>query len=968
MSVDSKFNHQAFLTSHLDQIASNIKNDFDYISMIDTYNKSLSETFALLNGKTETFSFTKLKSYQYSALLPKIRIYRVDSNDEGGNEYEFIFKKDNKLNMEVLGKNIIRDNSAGIKSINWTLAGTNPVTAEKNIECSIEFYFSSINAFSGGNYDRMLSLWKDPNNKLSNFKEFDNTDNLTTTNYWALLFHPSFKNDSSKYDTTKFRIKAVIGWENIEPNFKQEIFGDQFPNLEDELQDSNLVMYLNLVKHDFSFREDGSVVVKADYIGSIENGMFNYKYDLFRGLKSRLNQLNNATILLQDPQIGPAIAENINLDGSTFFTNGDSSGNYRENTLYRQQNRLKLLKQLKENSGQNIVCGTEKEKMLIEKLRYVPTEAYDKIIEDNEKELEVIKEYLEKQEGYIKNQFYGSLMKKLITTKDKDNKKIYRLYSITLSKTDITDWIDWKNRKIETEQDSTDITKNSVSTQPPSLFSLNTQFVNSIQDVKVNINEVENRVNEGETENLLQTLSNDSDKNEINASDLIIYYTTIGSILDSAHSIIENGTIPNVSAEFGGPLSAFDKKEFERNKIVFSSFDENKLANIANIPISYDALLYFLIEKIYKLQKSEYSLYSFIKDVITSLVEPALNNRIIANDTINKYSNISLATNIITLKSDEQQPPLDKWKVANRDSIIDLSQVLKKDLKKYYPSSPNNKGNYYFYYFIYDKYLKDFDGKGDPTDDAKKGIYHYTVAQDYGLVKSINFKRNDQPYLRESKSVGKKTIFLGQFRDIYAADVKMVGNNIYTPGMLLLLKPSVEFGKVIGSEDNTDPSFSQITGVGGYYSVVKVSNTIDENGYSTNLDCLFHSNQPKSKKSINGSNCDESLQDLLNDPTVTVQLNKIIEQLREVAKEQEAFETAKTAALDTFKEAANELTPESTIGKVAATAATPFITVAAPYIAAGVGIKAAYNAYEARTNVLSNPEIDPNNFPKEEEN
>jgi hypothetical protein len=154
--------------------------------------------------------------------------------------------------------------------------------------------------------------------------------------------------------------------------------------------------------------------------------------------------------------------------------------------------------------------------------------------------------------------------------------------------------------------------------------------------------------------------------------------------------------------------------------------------------------------------------------------------------------------------------------------------------------------------------LKEFDGKGDAVDDAKKGIYHYTIGQDYGLVKSIEFKRNDQPYLRESKSVGKKTIYLGQFRDIYAASIKMVGNNIYTPGMMLLLKPSLEFGRVITDINKMEkPSFSQITGVGGYYSVIKVSSTIDENGYSTNLECLFHSNEPKRARQASQENCNE---------------------------------------------------------------------------------------------------------------
>ena len=37
---------------------------------------------------------------------------------------------------------VIRDNS-GIKKIDWKIAGTNPVTAEKQIEVQIEFYFDS---------------------------------------------------------------------------------------------------------------------------------------------------------------------------------------------------------------------------------------------------------------------------------------------------------------------------------------------------------------------------------------------------------------------------------------------------------------------------------------------------------------------------------------------------------------------------------------------------------------------------------------------------------------------------------------------------------------------------------------------------------------------------------------------------------------------------------------------------------
>ena len=155
------------------------------------------------------------------------------------------------------------------------------------------------------------------------------------------------------------------------------------------------------------------------------------------------------------------------------------------------------------------------------------------------------------------------------------------------------------------------------------------------------------------------------------------------------------------------------------------------------------------------------------------------------------------------------------------------------------------------------------------------------------MIKSITFKKVDQPYSREAKSVGKKTMFLGQFRDIYAADIKMVGNNIYNNGMLLFLKPSVEFGKVIGTPKN--PSFSQLTGVGGYYSVIKVENSITENGYETNLTCLFHSNDGLSPEPNKGCS-QEELQKaglIQENGTVNPELQEVISLLKEENKKLE---------------------------------------------------------------------------------
>jgi hypothetical protein len=620
---------------------------------------------------------------------------------------------------------------------------------------------------------------------------------------------------------------------------------------------------------------------------------------------------------------------------------------YETVNLSKQQKKLKLLSDLRSGGLNTEGCNDSQQTALLEKLRKVPPETYDDYITKQQEELTRIENIYKQAEVKIKNTFYSSLVARLL---DKEEGAKVKLYLISLDATQITEWINWKNKEVDTA------TTEQPASKVPDINFGTIGFSDPIDDVQNKLNNLSAAV----------TTTPESEATIISQD---IYYTTVGNLLDAAHSIIEKGSIKeDVPSADGGPLEPNLLKEFKRNKIVFSCLDSDSKVNIANIPIAFNSLLEFFLEKIYKPQKTEYSLYQFIKDVITALVEPAINLRSIANSGINQYSNTSLATNIITLKSKvSHTAPLDLFikqpisgstTISNNNNIV-LDGKTKKDIKPYYPSN-SQEGNYYFYYFIYDIYLKDFGGKGDLVEDSKRGIYHYTIGQDYGLIKSINFKKSDQPYLRESKSIGKKTIYLGQFRDIYQASVNMVGNNIYTPGMILLLKPSVEFGNVIGSVDeNKKASFSQITGVGGYYSVIKASNTIDENGFSTSLECLFHSNEPKRKKEAKEKACQQELVDLLADPD----FNELLAEVKEVVKEEEA----KVAAVEAFKEASNEFIKDTKeflgdgiIADVVTTILAPFGTGLVPAVA---GAGAAIGAYFGTNN---NDTINPDTFEEEE--
>jgi hypothetical protein len=845
LKEEPKFSSQQFLLSHIDDIMGSIQPVYNNIYQLDTTTKSLPEILALLNGKSDSIPFTKLETHQNAALIPKIRLYRVEPSTKGDQEVEleYIFNKDSKFNYvndNILGGNYIKGNNSGIKSFSWVFAGTNPVTAQNCIEASIELFFDSLNAFSGGSYDDMLEMWKQAPENPNAFKTisiFDDYKRLETVNYWALVYHPAFKKNRDGYDSVYYRTKVVVGWNDVEPSIKNELFKHpKFANIQDDIEDMNISMYLNLVNHNFSFNEDGTITLKLDYKGSLENSLFSAKNNLFVDnfgftLKEAIERLKSTSVgnvILGSADQGITAARFFGVAGITFANQGVSE---RANLSYNQQNsRLKMLSYLRDNKDLNKLqselstCGVVSSPDLFKELQplLANPETLKGVIEGEKKMLDVIEENIQAAEITIKNQYYSRLTKELFVN---DNK----LYKLSLNAAQVKEWIEWKKTQAITEVPQIQINKD-------------TALPSDIDDITKNIDKIKTFTSliVGNKPDKYSDLTNEYKEKEETIEAKVIYFTTVGHLLDIAYEIAIKKNLNN--------------KDNTYNKIILSNFADHELdssqpkpslilKSIANIPVDLNLYLNHMIEEVYKPLKDTYTFYKFLKDIIIKIVEPALNQQDANDNNINKYANTSLATTILSLQSGPKstKDPLDQFS-NNEQKTIDLKGQTRNTFKPYLIKGKLEKGSkYYNYYFIYDKYLKDFKGVGEQLEDERRGIYHYTVAQSYGLIKSITFKKVDQPYSREAKSVGKKTMFLGQFRDIYAADIKMVGNNIYNNGMLLFLKPSVEFGNPVSSNPS-NPTFSQLTGVGGYYSVIKVENSITDNGYETNLTCLFHSN------------------------------------------------------------------------------------------------------------------------------
>ena len=134
-----------------------------------------------------------------------------------------------------------------------------------------------------------------------------------------------------------------------------------------------------------------------------------------------------------------------------------------------------------------------------------------------------------------------------------------------------------------------------------------------------------------------------------------------------------------------------------------------------------------------------------------------------------------------------------------------------------------------------ESHLANLDGVEE--NDAKKGIYHLKIHE--GILQSINFNKTDQPYLRESRYFIYNEDPLVHLSNVYNVRASMVGNTCFYPGDMVYIDP-VGFGTSLG-DPMTKRSLSNVMGLGGYHTVVSVTNRMSRD-FTTEIDAMWTSN------------------------------------------------------------------------------------------------------------------------------
>ena len=653
---------------------------------------------------------------------------------------------------KILSGKLGRSGGAGIKSFKWELKGVQPADVDNNITATLVLYFQSIGDFFAEASDAA-------GNAQGGLKEPTFLDLIINSpgirqkkkKTGSPPSKPKCGADDSSlhrgYEGDAYRIKVCAGWaappnlKNIYPALNKTAKGAQKPRydvLYEAIRATRVSLFLQMVKHDISFNQNGSLTLTVDYQAAL----------------SGLATAPNSNILIA------------------------GSG---ESNIVTKREEIKRL---------------EKEALLND---------------EEEPDTETLLEDIDKLEQADRKEKYDKLLKGVYGSN--------KIYSI----------------KVPIEQ----IVIPKLSKLPfPERQKLAQQRSNAIDDGSAAPTSVL-----GAQKNYVESASGEEHKESFTArleeqkDEVTISYIYLGDLLDTILAQLPGGQPP----PFGFFLSEVEvidmlrAARFSKIKNVLACRDPAgsdylkdlikggmtdgvnlkklyKKINIGDIPISLDAFQAFFLKNVVDKQRDKYYFLKFVKDICSKLITNALRSKCYGPDF--KFAN----------RFDVQPLSLYETDFAGSAAVGAIAQA-----KSQLGCHINDASKFGSALILISTDSKGSGLKGVFDDDVKKGIYHHYIGSACSLIKTLDFQREDQPYLREARLQKEGALGAEQLRELYSVNIKLVGNNLYRNGSLIYVSPLLI---------NTTKEQLNYLGLHGYYLVTSVSSEITESSFTTSIRAL----------------------------------------------------------------------------------------------------------------------------------
>ena len=730
---------------------------------------------SIMNKKV-AFEINELTPAQISRLVPKFRLFKL-YNDAEPKEFTFdshttLF--DSPTNIYSEHKDLVlrptkKPMSVGFKSFHWEDLGTNPANQGLSFKASLSLVCPN-----------MQSLFRKVNG-LS----FDE------------LICPASRKSSSPnpiYDGKENRMRADVGWAlPASFNNASELWGANKEEIRQAIKASQVSLYLNLVSHELSINEDGTIELSIEFMASLEAGLASPSSNLFA-----LGTEESAAV--------KKIQDDIK-------KNEDAYKKYAED----------IKKMCARDEDACAWWGDDDDIDEVQKKK----KSTGTLIEEKKKELAALQD----SQAGVKYQalleritekgrfFYVDITPAHREAMQKLN-KLYTNSSLTPDQLAEERKVLLKNLKLF--EGKKVAAHNLPRGERNSTFNIATEYRNASRTPvsrsrigAIFMNNRKEEIQEEVVEGGKKALSKARKGKDITR----INYLYFGDLFEAAFGIVrENQKKEGDKLEWRFLLGMIELYDPDVKK--------NVCVNIADLPVCWEYFQSFFLDKIIKPSKKKWNIRAFLKDVISELLIGSLSPTCFGKLKPETRTKVNIQT--LILPGDDKRCSGSPFPAGgkNYDNV---------DGKVQWNGTKGSKS----YLFVYPKGGISPARSGNYEKDQSENIIHLQIGADRGILKSVAFKRQDMPGQREANI--KKTVDGGGevgnllFSNKYNADLTLIGNTMFTNGSTLYLDPR---GLGIGGLNQAN-SMAKKLGVGGYYFVKKVDYIIEPGKFETNVSTIL---------------------------------------------------------------------------------------------------------------------------------
>ena len=719
--------------------------------------------------------FFDMQNKDISTLMPMIRLYKI--NTDGGKEtqQEYSFQSNTTYDelertFHTKGK---RGYGVGVKDFSFVYDGNNPFAAKKSIKAKLTIFANSFDELleERDPLEKGGSVWSYIELALKTGKGTAATDKKGKT-------AEEIKKIEDNLSKLNFRLKAIVGW--AKPNGNLNHFGEweakdgapvKKTDLLDAIYDSHMTLNLTPVTHEFNLDDMGRVNFVISYLAYVDDFFDQSGFNIFSNIEINKKMLKRKM---------------------------------RYKTLTKECKAEEVAKIKKQELEQKEV-KLEKQKGLQSIIQELFDKDYVKYIEISYTELLMF----ESQGPYFETG--GNIAEKIIDPSliGGVEKSLLDHYAQTQA-----------DAFTSKEGAAADNERNfAVAAANPNNNSIPFFYASDLMDVIL-----------GGIENKLEKLPSE-------LGSLSTKETVAATAMSSADVLAADpATLVEEDKEISKDDIALEKEKLQLFQENFKKFRlllgpleivnpkngaKSLFVNFGDVPISVKYFVEWMTDKLLKKDETTYSLSKFLSDFFNDLIKNFLNDSScfegvakqkarLNQSVVTSYRDAGITTDEFTAEI------LKKHKFASRGVLKNMKQpVLNVSGPTLLPiSNPgvDREINYMVFYA----------GRTQPTelmqgnrgDDENRGIFHYMLGKNRGIVKKIDLSKTTSTGLREVRFEQEGYDGLEQLREVYDVNLTTYANVKAWPGTYIYIDPHG------WSPMATDQDLTRL-GIGGYCMVIR---------------------------------------------------------------------------------------------------------------------------------------------------